>query len=70
MPTNKVIEIHKAMHPDKVLEMAMGQYDQVFIVGFDKDGEFDARSSTNMNYKDILWMLDVFRHKLLNGDYF
>jgi len=25
MPTNRVIEIHKAMHPDKVLEMAMDQ---------------------------------------------
>lgn len=58
-----------ASNPDNVLELAIGNYEKVFIIGYDNDGNLDARSSTNMTHESILWLLDKFKHKMLNGDY-
>jgi hypothetical protein len=58
-----------AKNPDNVLEQAVGVYDEVIIMGHNKDGEFDIRASTNIAQKDLLWMTQLFIHKLMNGDY-
>ena len=65
---DNVVEIHKAKNPDKVLEQAKGQLESVFIMGWDKEGYLDFRASTNINKKDILWMIELFKHKLLNDE--
>lgn len=59
-----------AEDPDVVLEEAKGQYEKVFILGWDKDGVSDFRSSINISYQEVNWLLDVFKHKMMNGDYF
>lgn len=66
----KIYPEGSAKNPDAVLEQAVGNYDSVFIVGWDKSGEMDVRASTNMECKDILWLIEVFKKKMLNGDYF
>lgn len=69
----EVIKIYpegSAKNPDAVLEQAIGKYDQAFIIGYDKDGRMDVRASTNMSCRDILWLLESFKSKMLNGDYF
>lgn len=59
-----------AKDPDHVLERAMGQYQEVFILGWDKDGFLDARSTQGLvDGGNILWLIESFKHKLLNGDY-
>lgn len=58
-----------AQNPDAVLEQAVGVYDQVFVIGYDKDGSFDARASLNFPMRDIFFALDTFKFKVLNGDY-
>lgn len=58
-----------ADYPDNVLEQAVGCYESVLIIGWDVDGFLDIRSSTNLNTSDILYLVDKFKHKLLNGDY-
>ena len=58
-----------ATNPDNVLEQAVGAYESVIIIGYDKDGNFNARASTNIKSSDILWMLETFKMKLLRGDY-
>jgi hypothetical protein len=58
-----------AQDPDNVLEQAIGQYDQVFIVGYDKDGNLDARASLGLKGADVLWLIEWFKHGLMNGDY-
>lgn len=58
-----------AENPDNVLEQSIGQYESVFILGWDKDGFLDARASLNMKQKDCLWLMEKFKHKMLNGDY-
>lgn len=58
-----------AENPDLVLEQAIGEYESVIILGYDKNGELDARASLDLHGKDCNWIIDVFKNKLLNGDY-
>ena len=58
-----------AENPDIVLERAIGKYQDVLIIGWDKDGFLDARSSLGMSHDNVLWLIEKFKHKLLNGDY-
>lgn len=58
-----------AKNPDNVLEQAVGIYDQVLVIGYNKDGGLDARSSLNFLIKDIFFAIDEFKFKVLNGEY-
>lgn len=66
----KLYPKNSAKNPDAVLEQSLGQFDSVIVIGWNTDGELDVRASTNIDHKEILWMLSVFQTKLLNGDYF
>lgn len=66
----KIYPAGSAKDPDAVLEQSVGEYGSVLIIGWDKAGALDVRSSTDINHKDILWLMEVFKSKLLNGDYF
>jgi hypothetical protein len=59
-----------AKNADNVLEQAMGQYDKVLVIGWDTDGNFDARAT--LGFKDgaeCLWLVEVFKHKLMSGEF-
>lgn len=59
-----------AKDADNVLEQAMGNYSEVLVLGWDKDGNFDARATLGLkDGADILWLIEVFKTKLMNGDY-
>lgn len=58
-----------ATNPDAVLEQAIGVYGEVLIIGWDKFDELNVRSTTTLNASQVLWLIEVFKQKLLNGDY-
>lgn len=59
-----------AKSADNVLEQAFGEYDEVLIIGWDKNGDFDARATLGLkDGKDILWLVEAFKLKLMNGDF-
>lgn len=58
-----------ASNPDNVLEQAVGNYKSVLVLGWDAKGILDVRASTNIDHKEILWLLEVFKSKLVHGDY-
>lgn len=58
-----------ASNPDNVLEQAVGNYQSVLVLGWDAKGNLDVRASTNIDHKEILWLLEVFKSKLVRGDY-
>ena len=69
---SKVVKFYPAdaaKKPDNVLELAIGEFDEVFIIGYDKDGNMDVRANTQFKIRDILYCLDAFKFKLFNGDY-
>lgn len=68
----KVVKFYPAdaaKNPDNVLEQAVGVYDQVFTIGYNKDGILEVRASTNFQVREIFFALDAFKFKVLNGDY-
>jgi hypothetical protein len=69
---NEIVKLYTkdaADNPDNVLEQAIGEYESVYILGYGKDGYLDARASTNMTQEQILWLLETFKAKMMNGDY-
>jgi len=59
-----------ADNPDAVLEQAVGCYESLIIIGYDKDGRLDPRASTNIKQDDILWLIESFKSKMMSGDYY
>ena len=59
-----------AENPDNVLEQAIGDYSEVLILGWDKDGNLDARATLGLkDGGDVLWLIEAFKHKLMSGDF-
>lgn len=70
--TDNIVKLYckgAAKDPDAVLEQAIGAYDNVLILGWNKDGDLDPRATTAMRSRDLLWLMEKFRNKLINGDY-
>lgn len=55
--------------PNEVLEEAKDNFKEILILGYDIDGYLDTRSSSNLSHSDVAWLIDTFKHKLLNGDF-
>lgn len=54
------------LDPDKVLEAAKGNIDHVIVIGYHKDGSEYFASSTSY-VPDIVWLLERYKHFLLNN---
>ena len=65
----KLYTNNSAEDPDNVLEQAIGSYESVIILGWDKNEMLDPRASTNLTSREILWLLSVFKNNLINGEY-
>ena len=68
----EVVKLYTAKsdeNPDSVLEQCLGEYNDVFVIGFDKDDILDFRATTTLSKERILWMLEQFKYKLMRGDY-
>ena len=65
----KLVEPDKERSADAVLTSAMGEYDSVVVLGWDHDGELVVHSTLNINAAQILFLIEQFKLKLLQGDY-
>jgi len=54
---------------DMVLEQAMGGFSEVLLIGLDNEGALDVRATLGIEDRDLLWLIEVFKAKLLAGDY-
>jgi len=54
-----------ALDPDKILDMAKGEFGEVVIVGWTPDGELQVRSSHGS--REALWHLTRAIHQLTEG---
>ncbi len=70
--TAEVVKFYPAdasKHADNVLERAIGVYDQVLVIGYDKDGQFSASATMGLKGGGDIWLVETFKHKLMNGDF-
>ena len=58
-----------AKKADAVLEQAIGQYEDVLILGYDAEGRLDPRATLTLKKADILWLIENFKHRLLSGEW-
>lgn len=58
-----------AIDPNNVLEQAVDCYESVIVLGWNKDGLLDLRASTNIDHKEVNWLMCIAQQKLLSGDY-
>ncbi len=66
----KFYPANAAEDPDNVLEQAIGLFNSVLIIGWDKDGNLDASASANLtDGGEMLWLIETFKRNLLSGDY-
>ena len=65
----KFYPLNAAANPDNVLEQAIGEYEEVFVIGIGKNGSIDPRSSLGLSVEKLMFILDTFKFKLLRGDY-
>ena len=63
--TEKVTALFPYADPDHVLEAAKGVYQDVFVIGYDKDGVLDVRASKGLDAKSALFLVEQFKTKLL-----
>jgi hypothetical protein len=69
---NNVVKLYPpnaAFIADNVLEQAIGQYQDVLVLGWDVEGNLDPRATLSLKNRDLLWIIEVFKMKLLRGDY-
>lgn len=74
MSSGEVVKFYPAdaaKDPDNVLEQAVGEYSHVLIIGWrEDDGTLDVRASLNLKEgRDLMWLVEVFKAKLMSGDY-
>ncbi len=58
-----------AKSADAVLEQSVGVFDDVLVLGVDKDGDLDVRATLGLDLKEIIWLVESFKHNLLSGVY-
>lgn len=59
-----------AKDADNVLEQAMGVFKDVVLLGYDSEGNFDARATLGLkDGGDMLWLIEKFKFDLLSGAY-
>jgi hypothetical protein len=58
-----------AKSADNVLEQALEVFDEVLLIGWNKDGNMEARATLGLKDGDVLWLIEKFKHNLLSGQY-
>ena len=61
-----VVKLYPAADPDEVLRQAIGQYDSVVVMGWNKDGAFSGRSSLNIEVAEILLLAEIFKAAIIS----
>lgn len=58
-----------ALDPDVVLRSAIGVFDRLVVIGYNKEGKIDAYGSLNFSNEEIVFAMERFKHKIMAGDY-
>ncbi len=54
---------------DEIFEDCKGDFKEVLILGWDHENLMKAKSSSTLDIKDIVYMIEVFKQALLNSGY-
>ena len=64
-----IIRFPGPMTPDEILEAAKGDYEDLLLIGWNKNGDMQVYTSSQLyQNQDVLWLVMVFINRLLNGE--
>lgn len=69
--SNKVTRLYPkeaAKDPDLVLEQAIGDYQDVLVLGWLKDDTLCCRSNLSLSTAEALHLMELFKKDLLTGE--
>lgn len=69
MTSNVVPIMGPAQDPDVVLEKAKGEYKSVLVIGYNHEGDVEARGSMDITHEKALWLMECFKNGILQGKY-
>jgi len=52
---------------DEVLEDCKGEFAHVLVIGWTPDDALTAKSTTSMDMKEIIYLLEVFKHAIITA---
>ena len=58
-----------AQDPNNILRQSIDDYENVLVLGWDKEGLFNPKASSNLDGKELLWLLEMFKTNLMLGLY-
>jgi hypothetical protein len=58
-----------AKDPDVILERSIGAFQDILILGWNKEGFLEIRSNTTVDSREALYLIELFKHNLLSGSY-
>ena len=68
--TSNVVFLKPYRDPNTVLEKAKDQYQDVMLIGWNKDDEsLDWRSSNEITMEAAVYLLESLKLKIMNGEY-
>jgi len=63
---SNVTKLRPAEDPDEVLTAAMGQYEQVLILGWNKQGNMDVRATLGLEAAECVYLMKLFEAAILS----
>jgi len=65
----KVYPDNAQKDPDKVLQCAVGDFSEVIVLGFNKDGHIEGRVSLELNEMDAYYLLQALAADILSNKF-
>jgi hypothetical protein len=61
-----VIKLRPGEDPDEVLQSAIGEYQSVVVIGWDKQDRFNGRSSLNLEAAEVILLIELLKSAILD----
>lgn len=66
----EIIKFPGPMTPDEILTAAEGEYEDLLLIGWNKNGDMQVYTSNELyNNQNVLWLVMVFINRLINGEF-
>jgi hypothetical protein len=66
---NEVDKIRDFVSVDEMLKEAAGNFKSAIIIGYDNDGYLSVNTTGNIKCRDILWMIEEYKIRLLSCEF-
>ena len=70
---SNVVNLFKTEEPisaDEVLELSKGRFQDIMILGYDKEGRMSFTASEDLTWAEVTFAMQVFLNGVYSGEYY